>query len=170
MISYSLGLLKKISLIGNAISMILLGIVTSLITIDVFGRFVIGKSTLIANEVSAFMLIAMVYMGLAYVQRKRKHLQVRILTSHLPQKINRLIRVIVLIITIIFVSYLAVLQMNFVIRNYSLGVRSLGIARIPLWIPYAFVPLGIIMYSLEVLVELIETIRKIYEQRRSFKH
>jgi TRAP-type C4-dicarboxylate transport system permease small subunit len=46
------------------------------------------------------------------------------------------------------------------VADYVKETKSLGIARIPMWIPRLFIPLGASLFGLQLLIEIIKKLRK----------
>jgi TRAP-type C4-dicarboxylate transport system permease small subunit len=47
-----------------------------------------------------------------------------------------------------------------VVKDYVEATKSLGVARIPMWIPRLFIPVGASMFALELLIEIIKKLLK----------
>ncbi len=64
-------------------------VVILMVVADIFGRKVLNKPVPMPYEVGAFMLVFIVFMGLAYSQRQKAHIRVEILTLRLRHHRSR---------------------------------------------------------------------------------
>ena len=148
---------KWASSITGIIGAIFIFLMTLLITVDVIGR-AMGHPTYIATEVSGYMLVGIVYLGLAYTQRKGKHIKIIMLVERFPQKIQHALGIVALIIALAFIIWVTWLTLGPVIQNYSLGATSITQISTPLWIPYGFITLGFAVLGIELITELVKAI------------
>lgn len=146
----------RISLVSGQV--LIAGMVL-LITVDVLGRQFIGKSTLIATEVSGYALVALVFLGLAYTLHTERHIKIDLITRLLPLKIRQILNIFVLILSVVFVIWLTHATWVPVKVNYIQQHTSITSLHTPMWIPYLFVPIGTGMLAFGLLMELINKIR-----------
>jgi len=57
-----------------------------LVAVEVFMRYVLHNPAMVADEFSAYMLVGLSYLGLAYTWRKGGHVRITLLVSRLPAK------------------------------------------------------------------------------------
>lgn len=141
---------------------ILLFVMTILIALDVFVRALIGTSTMISQELSGYLLVAITFLGLAYTLKEGRHIRVEILTSRLSPYWQRKLDVAVSILCIAFMGWLTWITWSSVAATYATGQRSITPLQMPMWIVYFFVPFGSGMLTLALLIELF---RKIGDRR-----
>ena len=146
---------KTISLIAAISGGTFVAIMVLLITSDVLGRYFLGKSTLIANEVSGYLLVALACIGFTWTQKRGKHIRVSVLTRRFPQRIRRCLSVVVFIVSIVFIGWLAWCTTIPVVKGYAMGIKSLTSLHTPMWIPYMFVPLGLCLLVIYLLGQLV---------------
>ena len=130
-----------------------------LITIDVVGRN-LGTSTKVSFEVSGYMLIAVSFLGLALTQRKGKHIQINILVSRLSQRRQKQLQVVALSVTLVFIGWFTWVTFGNAILAYSVGNVTMTPLHTPLWIPYLLVPIGLGMLAVQLVVDLINSLRQ----------
>jgi len=148
---------KWTSSVTGVIGATFIFLMTLLITVDVIGR-AIGHPTYVATEVSAYMLVGIVYLGLAYTQRKGKHIKIIMLVERFSQKTQQVLGITALFIALTFIIWVTWLTLGPVIQNYKLEATSLTMISTPLWIPYGFVSVGFAVLGIELAIELVKTI------------
>lgn len=126
----------------------------SVITVDVIGRY-FGSSILIADEMSRYMLIAIVYLGLATTQRAGKHIDIDLVTSRLSPASRRRLATVVLAISIVVLAWLTIITAEQVRVFFLGGVVSRTLAAVPLWIPYLCIPVGMGTLTVDLVFEFL---------------
>lgn len=157
---------RWISSIGGISGAVFIFLMTLLITVDVLGRAV-GVPTYIAIEMSGYMLVGIVFLGLAYTQRKGGHIKIIMLTSKLSPGKRKLLEIATLVVALIFIGWLAWATLGPVMQNYILKATSLTMVRTPLWIPYGFITVGLVMLGIELMIELIKAINLLTKETRA---
>jgi len=148
---------KYFYLVSRVSGQVLILFMTLLITVDVLGRATLGKSTLIATELSGYTLVAVVFLGLAYTLKMGRHISVEIITSRLPERKRMQLETAIYILGAIFMAWLTWTTWEPVIRN--LQTHSITTLQTPMWIPYLFIPVGSGMLTLAFLIEVVGKIR-----------
>ena len=149
--------------IGGMGGAVFIFLMTLLITVDVIGR-AFGMPTYVATEMSGYMLIGIVFLGLAYTQRKGRHIKIIILTGKLPPRKRQLLEIATLFVALVFIGWFTWSTFGPAKVNYVLKTTSLTIVNTPLWIPYAFVAVGLGILAIELMIELIREIASLKKQ------
>lgn len=126
-----------------------------LIPIDVLGRYFFGKPTMIAVEVSGYLLVGLVFLGVVYTAHLDRNIKVELLTDRLSPSVRRSLHAAVAVCTILLSAWLAWFTLGPVMMDYSLGTISLTGTAIPIWIPSAFIPLGFALLAVKLAARFI---------------
>jgi TRAP-type C4-dicarboxylate transport system permease small subunit len=78
--------LGKVESIGLTISGILIVLMMVITTIDTFLRQAFNSPIPGVYELESMMLVAIVFLGIAYVQGQKRHISLDLVTSHLDRK------------------------------------------------------------------------------------
>lgn len=161
-LTYYFGIFSKYLYRVSAVSgqVLLLGM-TLLITVDVLGRATLGKSTLVSTEISGYALVAIVFLGLAYTLRMERHVRIELLTRRLSPRKQQQLEIAVLILSMVFIAWLAWATWGPVALNYIQKHTSITYLHTPMWIPYLFVPIGTGMLAIALLIEVIGKLRNL---------
>ena len=161
-LTYHFGIFSKYLYRVSAVSgqVLLLGM-TLLITVDVLGRATLGKSTLVSTEISGYALVAIVFLGLAYTLRMERHVRIELLTRNLSPRKQQQLEIAVLILSMVFIAWLAWATCGPVVLNYIQRHTSITYLHTPMWIPYLFVPVGTGMLAIALLIEVIGKLRNL---------
>lgn len=154
--------IEKISKFGVYLASIFMLLIVVLISLEIFLRTFLKKSTLIADEYSAYFMVASVFLGLAYTLGQEKHIKITLITSKLKHRLAKLfLDLFVLSVAFavsIFAFYYSILMVK---ETYLLDMRADSIAETMLWIPEISVPLGFLLLNLQLLILIIRRIRKL---------
>ena len=152
---YGRFILKYSSAASGVIGGFFIFSMTLLVSVDVLGRYLFGKPTLVAVEMSAYMYVAIIFLGLAYTESISRHIQITTVTRHLPQNQQKVLAIVISITTIIFVGWLVWFSAGPAIQYFMQGAVSKTGTHTPLWIPVSLIPLGFFLFTFQLIASLI---------------
>ncbi len=127
---------------------------TALVTVEVLSRDLFNVSTLIADEMSGYLLVALTFIGLAPTLRGGGF--IRIDTYH--ARLRGGLRVALdLVIHGLAVGYAVLLDWylwQLALDAWRLGTTSIQVSRTPLWIPQACMAVGGLLLVLDLVARL----------------
>ena len=131
-----------------------------LTTTDVVGRYVFNAPIVGAYEVSQIMLVAIVYLGLAYVQRMKGHVKVDAFTSWAPQRVQWALDAFGYLVAALVVA----------LMTWRSGVEAWqalvtqdhiqGLFRIPFWPGKSLLPLGAGLLCIRLIADVVDSSRR----------
>lgn len=132
-----------------------------LVAVEVFMRYVLHNPAMVADEFSAYMLVGLSYLGLAYTWRQGGHVRITLLVSRLPVMVASWIRLFVLIM--IFVFMIGITHAGWVMIAYAreINLRSDTWMTFPLFWPQLTVFIGFLLLTLTLLLEIVRVFIKI---------
>jgi C4-dicarboxylate transporter, DctQ subunit len=121
-----------------------------ILTINMFYRYFIGHSVPWAEEISRFIFIALVYISVGYASIRNRHIRITMQLSLVGKKGR------VILLTIadsIWVAYnLIIIIKGFQMMHEMLNFKfNSPVLNIPMYISYAFIPLGFIFMTIRVI-------------------
>lgn len=150
---------NRCSSAGGAVAASGLFVMTLLVTVDVIGRK-LGHATGIAQEVSGYILVLIIFLGLAYTLREGAHISIELVTSRIPQVMRKWLKVITSFLGMGFSVWLMWYTTRLVITLYTQGSTSMTHLHAPMWPLQMLVPIGLGLFALAILVETIKTIKR----------
>jgi len=154
-------IIDKISNFFGYISGWLVPLMMLLVAVEVFMRYVLHNPAMIADEFSAYMLVALSYLGLAYTWRQGGHVRITLLVSRLPAKVAGWIRVFILVLIFVFMIGITHAGWKMIVYARQIGLRSDTWLTFPLFWPQLTVFVGFLLLTLMLPVEIVRTILKI---------
>ena len=160
MLPISKALAKGTTLINSALKYIcvsLLFFMMVLGTVDVIGRYLFNKPILGTLEVFEILLPAIVLLGLGYTQESRAHVAMGLLVIHLSSR-KKIVLDIITNGCALFISVLIVWRGWILSTVYWRMDRTIPTIDVPMFLPQLLVPLGALVLSLVLTVQIIEYI------------
>jgi len=145
----------RVAAVAGALSGAAVVVMTALVTVEVLSRDLLNRSTLIADEMSGYLLVALTFIGLAPTLRGGGF--IRIDTYHARLRGGGRVAL-DLTIHVLAVGYAALLDWylwQLALDSWRLGTTSIQVSRTPLWIPQAFMALGGLLLVLVLLARLV---------------
>lgn len=106
--------------------------------------------------ISEMLMVAVVFMPMAYVQSLGGHLEVTVLTDHLPESLQAMLQTIGLILGVIFFGLMAWLSATMAWESWEYQEIAYASALgIPEWPVKAIIPLGLSWWCVRMLLQLI---------------
>lgn len=152
-----LAAIEKAADIAAYISAGILIIDIVLIFAEVFSRFVLHESVIIAEEFSAYSLVAMVFLGLAYTFYHGGHLRITSLIRSLKSG-AKWVRIAGLTVGMIWVVVACVATGSFVWNSFERHIRSTSQIMTPLAWPQMVLPIGLALFALAIVAKILKDI------------
>ncbi len=132
---------------------------TLFMTFDVLMRYGVGRATAVADDLTAYMLVGITFLGAASTEAAKLHINVETFIAFLRPRARKVFGLIALILTLAYVVFLTWQIFPYVATSRRLQYLSSGLVRFPLWIPQALIPAGLCMLVMALLVNIIESVR-----------
>jgi TRAP-type C4-dicarboxylate transport system permease small subunit len=154
-------IMDKIAYVCGLIGSGLVPIMVFMVAVEVFMRYVLQNPPMVADEFSAYMLVALSYLGLAVTWRRGGHVRITLLVSRLPVKLAGWLRLVVLIIIFIFMVVITHSAFSMVVYAYEINLRSDTWLTFPLIWPQLTVFIGFLILTLILPADIVKVYRKI---------
>ncbi len=138
------------------ISALVLGLMTVLILLEIFLWNVFQKTTLIADEYSAYGLAALVFLGCGYTLKEKGHIRIELVLDRLPDRLSLGLRFVAGSISTLLLGYITWQLGRMTFSAWHYGSTSGTLTATPLWIPQSLVVIGAGMFTLQMLVETLK--------------
>ena len=130
-------------------------ILMALVVADIFGRKVLNKPVPMSYEVAAFMLVFIVFMGLAYSQRQRAHIRVEFLTLWVPEKVRAVLDLLAFTLGVAIYGAIFYQTFKWSYHSFEIGEYVAGLVNIPKWPSQFAVAFGALLLSLQFLSDWV---------------
>lgn len=132
-----------------------------LVVVDVFMRYVLHQPLMVADEFSAYMLVALSFLGFAYTWRQGGHVRIEVLVSRLPSRVNDRVRLIGLILSFIFMIAMDQAAFRMIAYARQMNLRSPTWLMFPLFWPQLTIFIGFVLLTLVIGADILHIWTKI---------
>jgi len=154
-------IIDRIAYLGGFFAGWLVPLMMMLVVVDVFMRYVMNRPLMVSDEISAYMLVALSFFGLAYTWREKGHVRVEILVKWLPPGIYGWVRLLGLVLTLIFMIEMDLAAYKMVAYALQMNLRSSTWLMFPLFWPQLTVLIGFVMLTLLLVVDIARAAVKV---------
>ena len=151
-LSRALGWVVNSSAFGAASIVVIL---MAMVVADIFGRKVLNKPVPMSYEVGAFMLVFIVFMGLAYSQRQKAHIRVEILTLRMSPKLRAFMDLVAFTLGIAIYGAIFYETFKWSYHSFEIGEYVAGLVNIPKWPSQFAMVFGALLIALQFLSDWI---------------
>lgn len=146
--------IRRLSTMGGILAVCLLLLALGSVCHLVFVRYVLGASAIWQHEVVSFSLIGTTFMGAPYVLMTKGHVNVDLLEHYLGAAARRLLSIAGSLVTIAFCGIITWLSIGWWWEAWAGDWHNETVWAPPLWIPYAAMPLGMGLMTLQAIADL----------------
>jgi TRAP-type C4-dicarboxylate transport system permease small subunit len=134
-----------------------------LISWAVFARYLFNSPLLFADEMSAYFLVFICFMGAAGTLREKRHITVDIAIDRVKPRVKLWLRLVMSIISLGFLIIFFWHSFVMVRLSFIRDVRVPSDMLTPVWIPQSILVAGSFLLILQLLVEIWKQVKKIKE-------
>ena len=149
-------LIEKIAYLCGYLSGWLVPLMMMLVVVDVFMRYVMQRPLMIADEFSAYMLVALSFLGFAYTWRQGGHVRVEVAVNYLPPRLKDWVRLIGLILTFVFMIEMDRAAFKMIAYALQMKMRSSTWLMFPLFWPQLTIFVGFVLFTLMLAVDIVQ--------------
>jgi TRAP-type C4-dicarboxylate transport system permease small subunit len=136
-----------------------------LVVVDVFMRYVMQRPLMVSDELSAYMLVALSFLGFAYTWRERGHVRVEALVSRLSPRAQDRVRLVGLILTLAFMLEMNRSAFKMIVYAHQMKMRSSTWLMFPLFWPQLTIFVGFVLLTLVLAVDIFRLWAKIRTEK-----
>jgi TRAP-type C4-dicarboxylate transport system permease small subunit len=146
------------------LSAVILGLMTLLILVEILLWNTLSKTTLIADEYSAYGLAAIIFLGAGYCLKEKGHIRITLILGFLPQRLAAVITFLATAMTTAFMGYLWWYLFKMVQATIRYQSTSGTLTQTPLWIPQTLMLVGAACFLIQLFGTTLKTFMAIHTQ------
>jgi TRAP-type C4-dicarboxylate transport system permease small subunit len=158
--------------VGNILGQIsgwMVAVMMFLIGYEVFMRYIFNNPPIIADEIAAYLVVAVSYLGIAYTFTQGGHVRITLLVSNVPPRVAKWLRVFTMMISEAFIIVMCVACYKYLSFSIMINERSASWLNFPFKYPQATLLIGFLAYALVLLGKIVKTI-VMYEGNENAEH
>ena len=113
-----------------------------------------------ADDIVAWLDAACAFLALAHTFRRGDLVRVGVFLDKLPEASRWYAELFALTVTAVFVAYILWAVTGFVYDSWQFKEVAQGLLRLPIWIPQLSLPIGIAIFFVAVIDELVAVLRR----------
>ena len=119
------------------------------------------------NEGTEFLVLIGIFLGFAFVQHKKTHIKMDLLTSFFPVWLKVFVSLLGNLMALIFFSAILYGGLISVFESYQIGEYEVGLRSVPVWLVRTFIPIGSLAVILVSLGDLFQIVTDIIQKDRN---
>lgn len=147
--------IKKVSQLCGVIAALLIGLGVLVVCDVVIERYGFNRTTIWQTDFVTYCLIAATFIGSPYVLMTRGHVNVDVLPLHVGPRVRYWLALFTVLFAMSFCIVMVVLSYLYWQEAWTENWHSDTVWRARLWIPYASMPIGLFILTLQYVAELI---------------
>lgn len=152
--------ITSISWFAAAVGACVVLLMMLVVAYSVVNRYILGTPITWTDELSGYLVVALVMLGAADALRRGDHISVDLITSRLKGRGQRLAAIWSHLMVLVFAVALLISGKGTIEYSVNFGILSEGYLEVPMWIPQSFLILGGSLLLLVALVNLIKLIKR----------
>src|SRR6185436_12940258 len=148
--------IDRISASAGFIASVALAVMTVVVCYEVISRYIFNAPTTWVTEVSTYLFVAVVFLGLAEAQRANAHIQVEILVDRLGREQRMFIELVGLWLGVLFATIAAWHCARFTFLEYLHDARDWGLLGTPQWLPQVPLAIGYALFVAALLRDIFK--------------
>ena len=140
--------------LGAILAEACLFLLLALVFHEVIARYILNKPTLYSVEISEYLLIFIAFMAAGWVLKEDKHVRMHSVVNLLPVKARYFIGLGTSAIVLLFCCVLVWKGAGASWMAFKGDYHSSSLLNVPMWIPYAIIPLGSLLLGMQTIVKI----------------
>jgi len=124
-------------------------------TVDVILRYIFNAPLPEMFQLTEFMMVAVVYLAIAYVQQLKDHIKIEIVTQWLPQKGQETLDLFGHLVGLVISTVITWQSGRLAWEAWDTQDYTMGIVQFPLWPAKTILPIGMGLLCLRLLSDIL---------------
>jgi TRAP-type C4-dicarboxylate transport system permease small subunit len=124
-------------------------------TLDVILRYIFNAPLPEMFQLTEFMMVAVVYLAIAYVQQLKDHIKIDIVTQWLPQKVQVALDLFGYLVGLVIFTIITWQTGRLAWEAWDTQDYTMGIVQFPLWPAKSILPIGVGLFCLRLLLDFL---------------
>jgi len=146
--------IRRVSQLCGIVAAALIAVSVVVVCEMVFVRYVLNQNTIWQTDFVTWSLVAATFVGSPYLLLSRGHVNVDVLPHYLQGNARWWLAFLSILMSLAFCAVVTVLAALFWQQAWDNGWRSESMWRARMWIPYAAMPIGLGILTLQYVADL----------------
>lgn len=155
-----LRMIDGLTMVSGYVSALAILAATLIIVEQVLVRYVLRAPTIWQVEIAVYLLIAATFLGAPYGLRQNAHINIEMIIILFPQRVRKRLEILTSFLALLFCLFLTWRGWVMWWEAFEGGWKSSSLLSVPLVYPYALLPLGMTLTSLQYIIQLMDFMRE----------
>ena len=134
-------------------------VIAALTVLNVASRSLLGSSLAFAEEISQFLIVVVVFVGLSYAAAKGRHIRMTAIFDQLPRRARKRLMIVIAFTTAVLMFSLASFSARYLVTMVALETRS-PVLQTPLWAVYLVAPIGFTLAGVQYCLTVVRNLKR----------
>ncbi len=130
-------------------------------TLDIFLRYIMEEPLPAIFQLTEFMMVGVVYLGISYVQSMKEHIKIEMATAWLPKRGQDLLDIFGYLVGLLLFAIMMWQSGRLAWEAWVTQDYTMGIIHFPLWPAKSIIPIGCGLLCLRLLLDIFLDIQKL---------
>lgn len=134
-------------------------------TLDIFFRYIMEEPLPAIFQLTEFMMVGVVYLGIAYVQSLKEHIRIEMATAWMPQWCQDVHDIFGYLVGLLLFAIITWQSGRLAWEAWVTQDYTMGIIHFPLWPSKSIIPIGCGLLCIRLLLDIVLDIQKLRRPR-----
>jgi len=134
-------------------------VIAALTVLNVVSRSVFDHSLAFAEELSQFLIVAVVFVGLSYAAARGRHIRMTAIYDQLPEAVRKRLMLFIAFTTAVLMFALASFSIRYIVTVEDLETAS-PVLQAPLWAVYLVAPVGFVLSGVQYCLTVVRNLKR----------
>jgi TRAP-type C4-dicarboxylate transport system permease small subunit len=143
----------------NKLVNVIIGLMVAVMSLTIFyqviSRYILSAPLPWSEELARYLMVYLTFLGAAVAMRHQRLISVQALPQLLPERPRKVLKLVVLSICLVF---FVVLLLQGIAVSERVAYQSSAAMGLPMFVPYAAVPVGSAMLIMNTVAVILETL------------
>ena len=148
--SFNFDKLSDIAAVGGNISILLMALI---IVAEVVARNLFKFSFLYIEEISGYLMVCTIFLGLAITMKEGRHIRVDLIIDKLSARKKKWLNISACSLGLFFAMTFFIGSLWFVKESYETHAEAITLLHTPFFIPQLLIPIGLFFLIVQLIIE-----------------
>ncbi|OGP59344.1 MAG: hypothetical protein A2V65_10150 [Deltaproteobacteria bacterium RBG_13_49_15] len=158
--NHVLRMINGLTMASGYVSALAILAATLIIVEQVLVRYVLRAATIWQVEIAVYLLIAATFLGAPYGLKQNAHINIDMIVIIFSKRVQKRLEIVTSFLSLLFCLFLTWRGCVMWLEAFEGGWKSPSLLSVPLIYPYALIPLGMALTSLQYIIRLMDIIKE----------
>lgn len=142
-------------------------ILAAMVVINVVLRYGFNNPWFFVEEYSGYIVVALTFLGLGYILKTKGHITLDVVTNRLRDRVKTGLMLATILVSLVTIGVMFGYSLQLALKSIWGNLRASTVMMTPLWIPQIVIAVGLLIFGLEMLMQLVTTVGDLINPSRA---